>query len=605
MKKKFPESNKVYLQNNRSNVYPQGNLWSTMNMDFTSNVGVARVTPRLKVGASTADDSDLGCPVAFRYFDTRIWSICNTHIFWNSGLPDSTPWTDDASTGAQTDYQADESDMEVFNGTLVASTTDGLFSKAANSSGTGDWTQRDILNTGSSHVMTYFKRFDRLYYANATDNILSIDPSWVTADPGFDYAINLSPSTSTDYTITSMEPTSQFIWVGTLNNFSRGQTGKIAQWDGISAQILDEYELDNAEGCMALAIDPQHDNPYAMDSNGVLSAFNGTGFSEVGRLPFPFSSLPYNIGDSDNESFIHPNGMYFTKNGTLRVNINNRVNLNSRAVVENMPSGIWEWTKENGFYHASSFSYNPVASSTITDWGQNRISRVGALVSMNIPSTSNSEGTLLAGAEIYTDATTSTAVIAFDNSKNDIQKKGYLVTDWWESDEIADSWTVWWMSNRRFLDATDNITVKVRNIEDAPVEATITWVDTTHFTVANSACDVSQFWTAGTGGEVEILRGVGGGLCAHITNAVLAAGSWTVTIDETATGATTTTATARFQKWIRVFPSGSLASPVNWSQFALPGDSEPRIQVKVCYTFTGNGEFYKSILTSNVDIKSE
>ncbi len=160
------------------------------------------------------------------------------------------------------------------------------------------------------------------------------------------------------------------------------------------------------------------------------------------------------------------------------------------------------------------------------------------------------------------------------------------------------------MSYRQFLDASDNIVLKYRSTEETPVQGTITWVNTTSFTVANSVCDVSQYWTSGVGGEVEILQGVGSGLCAHITNAVLAGGTWTVTIDETATGATTTTAIARFQKWIKIFPVESLTSPRNWAQFAIGTDSTPRIQVKMCFTYTGQGEFYKAILTSNEDIKS-
>ena len=597
MKIDFPNENKIYLQNNRSNVYPQGNLWATFNMDFQTNVGVARVSPRLRINTSTTDDADLGVPVAFRWFNSKIWAICDTHIFTNSGEPDDS-FADDATTGFQTDYNADESDLEIFNGTLCSTTTDGLFSCDGS-----NWTQRDTLSTGTSHVMTYFKRFNRLYYSNLTDNVQSIDDTWVTADPGFDYAISLSTS-SAQYTVTALKSNSNFVWIGVRNLFSRGEPGKICQWDGISAQITNEFALNNALGVMAIAIDPQYDNPYVMDSNGVLSAWNGNGFSEVGRLPFPFFKLPYNIADSDNEMFIHPNGMYFTKNGTLRCLINNRSAVSTNSVVENMPSGVWEWSKENGFVHIQSFSYTPISAGTITDFGQNRISRVGAIASMNIPSTSNVDGTFLAGATIYTDASSSKSAIFFDNSKDDVQKKGYMVTDWFESDEVASAWDVFWMSYRKFLDANDNITIKYRVTEETPVEGTITWVDTTHFTVPNSSVVVSDYWTSGTGGEVEILRGTGGGVCVHITDAVLAGGTWTVTIDEAVTGVTTGTATGRFQKWIKIFPAEALASPRNWSQFAIGSDSTPRIQVKICFTYTGVGEFYKSVITSNEDIKA-
>jgi len=162
-----------------------------------------------------------------------------------------------------------------------------------------------------------------------------------------------------------------------------------------------------------------------------------------------------------------------------------------------------------------------------------------------------------------------------------------------------------WLSYRKFHVASANFTLKYRVTEEAPVEGTITWVNTTSFTVLNSAVDVSQYWTSGVGGEVEIVRGTGGGSCVHITNAVNVAGTWTVTIDEVVTGVTNGTAIGRFQKWIKVFPAESLASPKNWAQFAIGTDSTPRIQVKGCFTLTGKGEFYKAILTSNEDIKTQ
>lgn len=86
-------------------------------------------------------------------------------------------------------------------------------SKAASGSGTGAWTSRDTLNSGGAHVMTYFWRFDRLYYSNQSDNVLSIDTSWATADPGADYAISLSVGSTTQYTITSLKASSSFIWI--------------------------------------------------------------------------------------------------------------------------------------------------------------------------------------------------------------------------------------------------------------------------------------------------------------------------------------------------------------------------------------------------------
>lgn len=607
MKIDFPNSKKMYLQNNRTNVYPLGNVWSSLSLDLQSNLGALRISPRLKMSTSSSNDSNLGCPVAFRWFDTKMWAVCDTHVFGNNGTTDGA-WTIDGSTGAQTDYSADSSDMEIFNDALCATTSTHLVSKAdSGGSGNGAWTQRDSINTGTNHVMTYFKRFNRLYYADLGDNIKSSDPNWTIATVGNDYALDMSPASSTDYQIACLASNESYVWIGTIDALSQGRTGKLSQWDGISAQVTAEFDANNAQGILAIAIDPLTDNPYVMDSNGVLSAFNGSGLQEVGRLPLPFSQLPYNVASANNERFVHPNGMYFTKNGTIRVLVNNRPEVSTSPLIENFPSGVWEWSKNTGFVHVQSLSYTPAGTSTVTDWGQNKINRIGALVSMNVPVTSNMDGSFMAGATVYTDATTTKSAIFFDNSTNDVQKKGYVVTDWFESDDIADSFNSWWTSFRQRPNSTDEMVWKYRNVEQSPVEVTITWVDTQNFTVPNSSMDMTTYFSSATGlsGEVEVLRGVGSGLCAHISNAVLAAGTWTVTIDETATGATTTTATARFQNWIKLFPSETVGSLSTWTTNTISSNSTPRIQLKGCFTQTGIGEFYKGTLVSNNDITSK
>ena len=601
MKQPFPSENKVFFQNNRTNVFPIGNVWSTFNSDVQSNVGVFRVSQRLTINTSSADQANLGIPVAFRSFDGRVWALCATRFFSNSGTPTAS-FSEDASSGFSTNYSADVSDAEVFNGSLCATTSTRLLSKVANGAGTGAWTEQDNLSTGTNHTIVYFKRFDRLYYSDLGSIMRSISTSWVTADPGFDYAINLAPFSSIEYTITCAKSTSSSIWIGTLNKLSNGMPGKVCQWDGISAQTSNEFEMNNAVGAMAIVIDPIFDSPWVMDSNGVLSSFNGSGFVEEGRLPFPFSLLPYNVTDNDNERFIHPNGMYFTKNGTLRCLINNRTNQGN--VVESMPSGIWEWSRESGFQHVQSSTYTVSGVGAVTDFGQNMVTRVGALQSMNLIGSLN--GTIMAGVQYFTNAVSSASAIFIENSTlnadSTIQKKGYFVTAFFDSSELASSWDKYWTTFSP-LASTDLLSFKYRVTEENAVVGDITWVNTTSFTVLNSAVDISLYWTSGTGGEVEILRGTGGGSCAHITNAVNSAGTWTVTLDEVITGVTTGTATARFQKWTKIFPAEVLSTGMTYNQWAMDSNSAPRIQIKGCFTRTGNGEFYRSVITSKGDIK--
>lgn len=590
----FPNENKVYVQNNRSNVFPMGNLWSTFGLDFQSNLGVIRVAPRLRINSQVSDLANLGVPTAFKYFGGAYRTVAGARLF-NGGATPNAVFTQDAAAGTPTDCSADASDLEVFNGQLWVTTVDELL-RNGTLGGYTTWTTVTALSSGVPHIARYFPQFNRIYITNGT-SIISVDTNNTVSSSG-DYTISLPFGNL----IMSMEVTADTIYIGTQSRDVADMNGNVFEWDGISAQATNVYPVD-AKAVLAIGINQKSDNPVLMDSNGVFSEFNGQGFGEVGRLPYT-NQLPYNPDGLLANKFIHFNGLAYTKNDTFLALINNLNNDNAATINENLPSGIWEWSRDTNFTEKYLFTYNTVANATITDFGQNRIVRAGAIANVATPSTTSGQfGTIMAGASIYTNASSTTNAIFVDDSLNTIQKKGYFVTDWFESDGIADSWVRWWASYRKFLDASDKIVFKYRLTEEAPSEGAITWVNTTSFTVLNSAVDVSQYWTIGTGGEVEILRGTGSGSCVHITNAVNNAGTWTVTIDEAVTGVTTGTATARFQKWIKLNPAEVLNQISPFNSWAIDTATSPRIQIKGCFTYTGNGEFYKGALFSNEDQK--
>lgn len=595
---KFPNENKVYVQNNRSNVFPKGNIWSSFGIDLQSLLGVMRAAPRFRINVQTnVDLANLGCPVSFKYFGGAFRAVAGARVF-NGGATPNTVFTQDATASTPTSCSADTADSEVFNGKYYVTTQTSLVVNGTGGSW-GAWSNVDTgLSTGLPHITRYFPQFNRLYYTNGT-SVRSIDTNNLVASSG-DYFLSLPFGNL----ITSMEVTSDTIWIGTQSRDVADMNGFVYEWDGISAQATNVYPI-KAKTVMAIVINEKTDNPSIMDGNGVLSEFNGQGFAEIGRLPFT-PQLP--INDSlVSDRFIHPNGLLYTKDDTILALVNNLNFDSGETINENLPSGSWEWSKETNFVHKHPFTYNRLDSTSVRDWGQNRISRVGALFNANIPSSAaGRNGTLLAGATIFTTATVTTNAIFADDSLNTIQKRSYVVTDWFESKEIADSWLTWWVSFRKFLHAEDNIQIKYRIVEEAPVEAAITWVNSSTFTVLNSAVVVSNYWSSGVGGEVEVTRGDGGAAPVHITNAVNNAGTWTVTLEEAVNNSGgVNTATARFQKWVKVPPSETAASPRTWLQFPLNTESSPRVQVKMCFTFVGNDEFYKAMLTSNEDISTK
>lgn len=705
MKYFFPPKNQNFnfLQTNRSD--DLGSIWSSFNLDFQSNLGVIRLSPKLVTTTTSSDDAKLGIVSAFEYFDDRWWAIAGNYIFRNSNelitnifsvdtsgyaVGDSTTQFDITNpsgttfrytydltgtdpgiststfpvgatvvisvnnfnvnnngtftvTGSGSDYfevtnafgfvesnktigatgyltvyggtigtnyNTQYSDFETFNSRLWATTSNSLYSKESGS-GTGRWVKRDSLSAGTLHKLSYFKKFNRLYYVDTETTISSIDTSNVVANTiGQDYFIDLTSSIGY---ITTIESSSQYQWIGTLkldnSTTSSNTQGSILQWDGITAQVTNEYLLETA-GCLAIVM--VKDIPHAIDTEGRILKYSGYSFEEIQRLPINRTLLTdATVAGSTNGRFVHFNGMVATKNNTIQILINNLNNNSAGDVAENIPSGIWELDLSTlNFTHRSAITLKSLSSSTITDYGQNRVVGVGAL-KLNTLSSNNSAGrsTTLCGVKYYTDATSTKTGIFIDSpanasTDNEGQKRGYFVTTWFNTTEIEDKFERLWEVHKRFLTESDKIVYKYRLIEEEPLLADITWTSTTTFTTTT---DVSAYAPTATGfngtqgGEVEILQGTGSGSCTHISSIVNNAGTYTVTLDTAVTGVTGT-AKARFQKWIKLNQEVASGLVKSWSQMAI-GANNTQIQTKCCMEFTGDMEFHKLAIFSNEDIK--
>jgi len=581
--------NKILLQNNRSKIYPLANLWSTWNIDLQDNPGAIRVANKLMLNTSTASDADLGCPVAFKHFDGLMWALCGTRVFKSSASNLVTAFTEDASSNAQTTFSPDTGDMVVAFGDLVATTQTDVYSKASNGSGTGAWFDRANLTTGHIHKLLYFKKLDTLYVTDLSAAIYSFSNDWTYSTSG-DYTLDLSTVTGS---ISCLEASSERIWIGMVNkpiteNLNRQVS--VFEWDGLSSAVSSEYKVD-AEGIMAMLID--NDSPVIIDNNAIIRAFNGSGFEEIGRLPLRRELLTNSNSTTANNRWIHPNGFIKSKNGTYLLNINNLVADNGNTILENMPSGVWEFDPKTGsLTHKHSFSYIPISSPSVTDYGQNRISRIGALTNANIYSTSASgRGTLIAGATIYTNASSTTSGIFVDaphptdnSTTTEGQKYGYFVTPWIHSRDIKDNWQSCVVKYRQLLDSGDKIDLKYRLTEAAPTEISITWVDTNTFTTSTNVSGKEDY-------EVEVIQGTGSGKTAHVSSISENAGTYTVNLDDTFTGVTTGTAKARLQNWVKV-PT-LINDQESESKVLSIGESSERIQLKCCMQFTGDDELFE------------
>src|SRR3990167_2100140 len=565
---KIPDENRKITQNNQRDIL--GHLWSSWNLDLASNLGKFRISPRTLLVTDSTDVSDFGTPVAFKFFDAKWWAVCGTQVFGNGGVPKGN-YTTDSSTGAQTDYSADESDLEVFNGALYSTTTDALAKKASSGTGTGSWSLNgSALNPGTPHLLCSFN--SRLYVTDLKTQIKSINTSdtMVTSGSGFIDLGNADVNT-----LSFMRASSDRIWIGVINR-AHGKA-IIYEWDGVSANVRKAYLLE-APGAMACVI--KNDVPWVLDSNGTLLVWQGGAFIEKARLPIRDKFLFNYTSVDSGERFIHPNGMAVINN-EIHLFIKNTIGDDGNTVIERLPSGVWAYNETNGLYHKYSLSLHREISGSVTDYGQVRINKAGALADAKTYSTAaNDDGRFLVGAQFFSDATTTASGIFIDNSNDTKQKYGYFVTSKILSPNITEHWQRLLVRFRKFLTSTDKIIVKYRVLEETATElATITWVDTDTFTTAT---DVS----GNVGDEVEILQGTGAGGCAHI-NSVTGSAPYTVNLDETFTGVTTGTAKARVQSWVK---AGSYSGQTkNWEKFSLE-KKEPWIQLKICLLWTGKNE---------------
>jgi len=576
----------TWNQKNDSDLY--GSLWASTGIDLSENEGKLRLGKRTILATGTVDDADMSnYPAGFRTFTdnggTFNFTIMGTYV-WKNYIQGTQTAVKDAHTSQPSDIDSTLSDIEVFNNELYVSGTSSQNSYYLTASASA-WATVATFGLGS--VQSSFCKFIGRLYLGGNNQVRSIDTGHTVAVPTAAYSVAIPDD---GLQITWIRASSNRIWIGTVN--STNGKGYIYEWDGVATQVAKSYRLESA-GALACVI--KDDIPYVMDANGKLLVWNGGTFTELARLNRRTNKVLYGYNAAATERFIHKNGMSLIQG---RINLLIKGTNQDGTIEETIPSGIWEYDETRGLVHKHSLSTAKIAG-TIQDYGQLNLKNVGALSEFN---STNNNG-FFAGVSYYSDATTVKAGIFYNDLTDVLQKAGSFITtkqyaiDSLGNASIQNVWQNIYILYRKLLDSGDKIVVKYRITEVEPVIATITWTSTTTFTVANSSVDVSLYWTTGTGGEVEVLNGIGAGKCSHITSAVNNAGTWTVTVDETYTGASGT-AIARFQSWKKlgvITYSNPTPNGVTFDQEGI-GDVSNWIQFKIWALFTGRDELEKLLI---------
>ncbi|NBW09200.1 MAG: hypothetical protein EBR82_14370 [Caulobacteraceae bacterium] len=596
----IPETTK-WRQPNDSD--KSGELWASFNLDLTENEGSLRLSKRLLLNTGTADIAQItGAPARILRTGSLIKFIAGTaggtagSVFYGDSTVFGT-YTRDATSNAPTKIDSTLDDAVYANAALYVvsrSTANNAVMSFYKKIGDLTWAETTLdvsLQTGLtvSLATSGISGANRVYCATQESRVIS----WSTADSVSltgNYTLDLTPGyLDSNKHITKILVGSNRLWILTANLI--GGRGHVYEWDGYSSNYQNEYELESS-GALAGVI--HNDIPYIMDTNGNLCAWNGGSFKVLTGFNRENNKFLYKPQSATNDRFIHPNGMTVIDN-QIHMLINNQNYDNGGTIEETIPSGIWKYDEAKGLVHAYSVSQYK-SSDTLKDFGAVRIASAGALTEMVLPSTSASDdGTFLAGFGYYTDATTAKYGIFYENNIDTLAKAGYLVTRKISSvgsggvGAIKNNWQKIYTLYRKFLTSNDIIEVKYRTIDAPPVEATITWTSTTTFTTTT---DVSSYWTSGTGGEVEVLQGIGAGRCSHLTSVVYNAGTYTCTVDQTYTGATGT-AKARFQSWKKI---KTINTQLDTSDETIINNVSNWIQFKVWMSWTGKNEIEKLVI---------
>lgn len=596
-------SSPAWNQTNDSDV--NGSIFTSFNLDLTENDKKLRLGRRLVANTLTSDipTNIFGgtfpfnnYPIGFKQFNITnktLWTVAGNYVFYQAEkYPNGSGFLQDTNSATPVDCDSKYSDIEIYNGELYVTSANTYISYLP--AGASIWVQLAGAGGGSS-VQPLCVFAGTLYVGAGSGTIKSI-----VSVPGVSHTVTTTGATTIAIpdvyqVITFLKAASDRIWIGTLG--FNGTKGRVYEWDGSATQVLKTHILE-AAGALSCVI--KDDVPYIMDSNGVLSVWNGGTFIKLAKLYRRNKRMLFNAMAVDNSRFIHPNGMSIV-NGKINLLIDGRNHDNTTggildSIDETIPSGIWEYDENIGLYHKHSIATAHVGD-TIKDYGAVKLAGVGAIAEWNNITTPSAvtgrNGTLLIGANYFSDATpTVVSGIFYDDSNDTLQKSGYLVTPKLESIDadgqpsVQNMWQNFYTLYKYFLDSADKIYVKYRKQEISSVIATGTWTSTSTFTTPT---DLSAL----TGYEVEILLGVGAGKASHITSAIFSSGSCTITVDEIYTGATGTFQ-IRVQNWHKISDMDT-TSQATYDQ-ANVGVLSNWIQFKVTMLFTGKDEIEKLII---------
>jgi hypothetical protein len=585
----IPGKDNRFFQQNQGDL--SGNVWASWRLDFDSNPGVVKVSPSLYLHASSLSSSLLVYPVAFCRSSAdsydRWWAVCNTILYKaltnDSGALGTFAFDPIADSPVTNYLYSDLAEWELTSDASLSlfCSTSSMVCKLTNGTWDTNWytelTGNPVITPNVPHPLCI--GFNNLFLIGHGNYVASVDNTGTVSNHRLTF--------ENEYQVVWIRSSNSAIYVGCRN--TRGRQAKVFVWDGYSENFNYDYKVGAGE-CLAGCI--KDEICYTINNLGQLLAFNGGGFTEVARLPINGKTKRWL---NSNNLQVHKNGMAIVDN-KIHILLNASLGTSGSSayyneLLENMLSGIWEYTPEHGLYHKYALNQN-------SSYGLPILRMTGALTDMSATGLSSSKYKFLAGCQFYTQdgQNVTTEVGAIERVQDDeYAKVGYLITPKIPTAEIEENWQRIYVLIKKLLNSTDKIKVKYRTdyVDYGATQIGLSglWTTLNAFTCSN--IDSS----AVVGDEVEILGGIGAGLSANITSV----NSSMVVIDEFYTGASGYNR-FRVSNWKDV---GTTINTQGLRNFELPiGDANSSwIQIKLVFFFTGEEELEKLIIKSTPQLK--
>jgi len=595
-----PQSTRRWTGIYQGNYY--GTLWKTFNVDLDREEGKIALSRRMTQVADTTDtNSDtLLLVTAFLRADAdctdRWWALSlanqsdsdvgqlyltagttpvNPSDSWQVETRDSAPTRAKDMTVFERDTRGDslnrsqlfvttDTDIAVLNDTGTPVWKGNWWTGATEQAHSGD----SALDSGVPHPIEYFP-FRRIGLVGSRNRIHTISRTSDTVNETTAVNRLVLPK---ELQIRHIFTTNIRVWIICSNRF--GGNGKVVEWDGFSQIYNDIHDIYARTALSGIGYE---EIPIVINNKGAILEFTGKGFKPMIRngqviaLPV-FEEQDNALGITNNALIdgIAPRGMTKGEDGLIYINVRNP---NSNSFRNG--GGIWCLNPITGRLYLK----YATGAWTNTTFGEQR-NLPGAIHA--VPSGSGLVPNLLVGGWYNNNSVNfdASAIWALADYSSTTATRGYFITQFIPANEITEAWQNLWIHFKRFATAANRIVVKAKGVRSLrsslafALEASITWVNATSFTVTLAAADDALE----VGDEVEVINGVNSGTLSHIT-AITGdhAALQTITIDETLT-ASTNEARARFDRWKKL---GTISNASKYEDVVNTGITSSFIQYKV------------------------